>query len=459
MRKGLVVLLVAAMSGSGLVVAQEQDGYRLEELYRMAEENSQQIKVSKAGVDVSAEELKSAKSARFPEVELEASGSYTGNALLMSRGFSTSGTSTVIVPGAGPQQVANGKQDIPHWGNSFTARVTQVIYADGAVRSGVRMAELGMETATLDVARNTQEIRFLIAGYVLDLYSMENQVDVIDRNIELTEQLIGNIRAHRSQGTVLANDITRYDLELKSLQLSRKRLCDAMAIMEYQLATTLHLPADTELRIDKEDIERRINALTASMLGTESDWQQQADTDNIALKQMSLATEMAEQAVVQAHSSSLPSVALVAENDLFGPYTNDLIPVNSNVNVWFVGIGIKYNLSSIWNNRHSLKSARAKSTKAYEELVLGKESVREGVHACYVNMLTSFSEVETREKEVELAGQNYEVIKNRYDNELALLTDMLDASNTKLSAEMSLVDARINLLYNYFKLKYTTSNL
>ena len=49
--------------------------------------------------------------------------------------------------------------------------------------------------------------------------------------------------------------------------------------------------------------------------------------------------------------------------------------------------------------------------------------------------------------------------QNRYEKGLALLTDMLDASNMKLSAEIDYVNAQINLVYNYYKLKYTTSTL
>ena len=60
---------------------------------------------------------------------------------------------------------------------------------------------------------------------------------------------------------------------------------------------------------------------------------------------------------------------------------------------------------------------------------------------------------------MELADENYSVVRNRYANDLALLTDMLDASNTKLSAEMALVNARIQMLYNYYKLKYLTHTL
>ena len=82
-----------------------------------------------------------------------------------------------------------------------------------------------------------------------------------------------------------------------------------------------------------------------------------------------------------------------------------------------------------------------------------------GVQANYTNLLTSYTEVKTQQKQVELALQNYSVVQNRYQHELALLTDMVDAANMKLSAEMALVNARIGMLYNFYKLKYVTNTL
>lgn len=67
--------------------------------------------------------------------------------------------------------------------------------------------------------------------------------------------------------------------------------------------------------------------------------------------------------------------------------------------------------------------------------------------------------MKTQQKQVELANQNYSVVQNRYQNGLALMTDMVDASNIKLSAEIALVNARINMLYNFYKLKYVTNTL
>ena len=81
------------------------------------------------------------------------------------------------------------------------------------------------------------------------------------------------------------------------------------------------------------------------------------------------------------------------------------------------------------------------------------------VQAIYTNLVTSYTEVKTQQKQVELANQNYSEVQNRYQNDLALLTDMVDASNMKLSAEMALVNARISMLYYFYTLKYVTNTL
>ncbi|MDD5814466.1 MAG: TolC family protein [Bacteroidales bacterium] len=445
--------VVAAVGAGGCVPMRAQQRISLQSLFDLADQQSQRIKVSEAALKAAEEGVASAKTALLPSVELSVQGSYTGNAFMMSRGFSTSGTTEYIVPGLGPQQVENGKQPTPHWGNSFTAQASQVIYAGGAIRSGIEMARLGRQLAELDVEKNRQEVRFLLAGYYLDLCKLQNQSQVIDRNIELTEKVIGQMKARREQGTVLKNDITRYELQRQSLVLAKTQVDDARKIIRHQIATTIHLPEGEEFEVEELSYD------DAALRHDETLWQETASGNNIDIRQASVATELAGQKVRNTRAASLPSVAVVAENNLFGPYTADLIPKNANVNVWFIGIGVRYNLSSIWKNKHDIRKAKHEQTQARESVRLAREGVENGVQACYTNLLTSTVEVQTQEKQVELADQNYAVVRNRYDNDLALLTDMLDASNMKLSADMALVNARINMLYNYYKLKYLTHTL
>ena len=448
----LAVMMAVGASCCVPVCAQQR--MSLQSLYDLADQQNQRIKVSEAALKAAEEGVASAKSAMLPSVELSVQGSYTGNAFMMSRGFSTSGTTEYIVPGLGPQQVENGKQPTPHWGNSFTAQATQVIYAGGAIRSGIEMAKLGQRIAELDVEKNRQEVRFLLTGHYLDLYQLQNQSQVIAKNIELTEKVIAQMKARRAQGTVLKNDITRYELQRQSLLLAKTQVDDAQKIIRHQIATTIHLPEGEDFQVEELSYDD-----AALRYDEEALWQQTASDHNIDIRQASLASSLTEQKLRNTRAASLPSVAVVAENNLFGPYTSDLIPKDANVNAWFIGIGVKYNLSSLWKNKHDIRKAQHEHAEARERVLLAREGVENGVQASYTQLLTSSVEVHTQEKQVELADENYSVVRNRYANDLALLTDMLDASNTKLSAEMALVNARIQMLYNYYKLKYLTHTL
>lgn len=455
----LAIALIAEGAFFVPICAQERavQVVTLTTLYNLADQQSQKVKVSEAALRAADEGVTAAKSALLPSVDLSLQGSYTGNAFMLSRGFSGNGTTDYIVPGVGTVPVANGKQDTPHWGNSFTAQVSQVVYAGGAIRSGIRIAELGKEMAELDVEKNRQEVRFLLTGYYLDLCKLDNQIEVVRQNITLTQKEIEQMKARREEGTVLQNDITRYEFQLQSLELTLTKLIDASTIINHQLVTTLHLPEQTVIAPDKNELDTEINALSA--IAAQETWQQTAADNNLGIRQATVATNLAEQKVKQVKAESLPSVAVVAENQLYGPYTQDLIPKDCNVNVWFVGIGVKFSLGNLWKNKHNIRKARIEHRQSQEALALAHEEVENGVQASYTNLLTSYTEVKTQQKQVELANQNYSVVQNRYQNDLALLTDMVDASNMKLSAEMALVNARICMLYNFYKLKYVTNTL
>ena len=231
------------------------------------------------------------------------------------------------------------------------------------------------------------------------------------------------------------------------------RVEDARKIVNHQLVTALHLPEGTEIAPDTSLLEQQILTLT------EDEWQNMAGTNNILLKQTQADIQMNEQKVKQERSERLPHISIVAAEHLDGPITIEVPVLDNNFNYWYIGIGVKYNLSSLFKNNKKLKQARLNVRQAQERHQLAQEQVENAVQEGYVNFLTAFTDLRTQENSVKLADENYNVTENRYKNEMALLTDMLDASNMKLTADLGLVDARINILYNYYKMKYITHTL
>ena len=163
---------------------------------------------------------------------------------------------------------------------------------------------------------------------------------------------------------------------------------------------------------------------------------------------------MSRQQEKMTRSASLPKVAVVAQDHLNGPITIDIPAIDKNFNYWFVGVGVSYDVSSLWKNKRKVVSASTATRHAEEQRMVAKENISDAVHEAYIAMQTAQSELRTRQKSKELAQQNYEVIANRYDNGLAMVTDMTDAANVRLDAELQYADAEIGVLLALYKLKY-----
>lgn len=429
----------------------------LAEIYRMADNENRLIQLSEQALRAANEGVKQARNAMLPHLQMSLTGSYIGDATLMSRTFSSSGTTDVIYAGLGVQSVKNGQQPTPHWGNMFSFEATQVIYSGGALSAGLEMAKTEEHIAELNVDKNRQEVRLMLTGLYLDLVKLYNQLQVTDKHIALTEKVLIQMQSRANAGVVLHSDLTRYELQLKQLQLARIRLQDTQSIIHHQLITALH--QDERTIITPDTITLAAEYIAIEQAANEELWQNIANESNLTIQQAKAVAQLTEQQVRMTRSSSIPNITLIAKDELFGPYVQDLIPVNANINSWFIGIGIQYNLGSLWHNNRAIRKVKIEHQMSQTGIELAKEQVNNSVHAAYIHFLTAFTEVETQEKQVQLADENYELVEKRYNNELALLTDLLDASSIKLQADMALVSARVGLLYAYYQLKYTTHSL
>ena len=169
--------------------------------------------------------------------------------------------------------------------------------------------------------------------------------------------------------------------------------------------------------------------------------------------------QIAEKNVKLAKADYLPSVAIVAANHFDGPITIEVPAINKNFNYWYVGIGVKYNLSSLFKSKKSVRLARTQQLMASDSRDVLLEQTEIGIHNNATRYKESFEKLNTFEKSLQLADENYRIINNRYMNDLVLITEMLDASNTKLNAELQVVNAKINIIYNYYKLQRTIGKL
>jgi len=430
------MMMAIALATAVSTEAQTTRKMDINELFQLISENNKSIKASRTTVAAAQEGVKAAKSNRLPDVNAQLSASYIGNALMMDRDMSDW------------QNLAS-----PHFGNQFVVDAQQTIYAGGAIDAGIKMAELGVEQASLGMALNEQNQRFVALSQYLDLQKITHRQQVLESNIALTQKLIDNIREKHEQGVALKNDITRYELQMETLRLNLVKLQNTRSILNHQLCNTLGI-SNTEMIEPTDDA-----ATTLFNKEGETHWQEAATAVNPQLQMAGVNEQMAKQQVKLAKSELLPKVAIVAQNNFNGPITFELPPVDKNLNIWYVGVGVQYSLSSLFKSNKKLSQARLQHQAATEQKAVAAEQLNNQVQAAYTNYLQSYIELETQQKSVQLAQENYQVVNDRYLNQLALITDMIDASNMKLDAELSEADARINIAYAYYKMKFIAGNL
>ena len=417
----------------------QKQSMTIDQLFEKIEDNSKSLRTVKSGVEIASLGVESAKSKRLPDLDASLSFSYIGNALLTDRDFSD----------------IHGLSS-PHFGNNFAFQAQQVVYAGGAINAGIKLAELGKQQAEVGVRLTRQQVRFIAFGQYLDLFKIDNQIQVYEKNIELTRQLITDIKEKQSQGMALKNDITRYELQMESLKLGLTALHNNRNILNHQLCNTLGMNLEgQEVQIIPDTTV--INKVYGK--DGEAHWQIAGTMNSPLLEQSSNAIRIAEQKEKIAKSEMLPKVAFIAADNFDGPITFELPPIDKNLNIWYIGVGVKYSLSSLFKSNKRIKQAAVETRQAKESHAVQAEQLNNNVQAAYVQYQQTYVELETQQKSVELARQNYDVMNARYFNQLALVTDMVDASNLRLNAELKEVDARINIVYAYYRMMYVAGEI
>lgn len=407
----------------------------VDELFGLCDNNSISMEMARATLEQATEGIEVARSAKLPDVEVSLSASFLGNGYVIDRNFGD-----VM------------KADMPHFGNNFSLKASQVIYAGGAIDAGIKQAQLQREIAAQGLESTRQNIRFMVLGNYLELYKLRNQAKVYLKNIEQTELLVEHIKARYKEGVVLSNDVTRYELQLEQLRLALSEVESAVGIMNYNITSTLDLPSSMVIVPDSTLLDKHIP------LAGSAGWQLMAgESPRMQIADLTLKMQQEKERAVKA--GRLPQIAIVAENHFNGPITIEVPAIDKNFNYWFVGVGLRYDIASLWKGNRKIRAEKAGTVRAQHNLELAREEMDIAVNSAYIGLQQAFERMRTQEKSVVLATENYNVVNNRYLNGLALVTEMIDASNSRLSAELQLVNARINIIYSYYSLQRAAGTL
>ena len=81
------------------------------------------------------------------------------------------------------------------------------------------------------------------------------------------------------------------------------------------------------------------------------------------------------------------------------------------------------------------------------------------INAAYKNYHQAIKQKEVSVINAEAADENYRITELKYKNQLVTIAEIIDASNTKLQAELQTLDDSTAIILNYIKLLRITGQL
>lgn len=423
-------MLVAGFLSISTTYAQQSQERKIsvDELFSLAKENHPNLAVSKADIAIAKQGVEVAKDAQLPTLNAALQGYYLGDAFILDKDFSNS-----------------KRVEMPYFGNTFSVDASQLIWKGGLVKNGIKAQSLKEELSELNYQSNEQNIKLLVLGYYLDLYKLLNQKSVYQQNIQLAEQRLQNINKFYNQGMVTRNDVIRGELQLSNLKLALQVVENNRQILNKQLTTALGLSESTQIVPDETLLS---NVPKALLMEDYSAFAQNHPTLLMTKK----AVDIYETSEKITKAEMMPSLSAFAGNKLARPITTSSPPLDMYTNGWSAGLSLNFNIDALYKTPKKIKQVRFEKDKAIAQATEAEQMIDVALNAAYIKYNEALSQNNTLGTNKNLADENYRIMNSKYNNQLAILLDLIDASNQKLDAELQFSNSEISIVYAYYKL-------
>lgn len=433
------ILWVLLMLLPVLSIAQQNSKQlTLSEAIQMTLQHNQLLQMDKAKIDAAIARVQQAEEKKLPE--LSASTSF----LLLNQ----PGLDLKIATGNG-QPPPSTKASL----NVNTALIGMLnasvpIYAGGQIRYGIASAEYLVEAARLDATVNQQAvIQNSIAAYI-NLYKAAQTVKLIEENLKDEQQRVKDFTNLEKNGLLARNDLMRASLQASNVELALLEAQNNLKDASVNMCLMLGLPEQTELLVEAAAFEQTPTP------GILSSWEDSAMLHRNELAAYGQRQQSIKAGMQAVKGSQLPSVA--ATGGYFSAHLQNIATISHALNV---GVGVKYNISSLWKTKARLNELQANQQELQAATSLMQDKIRLEVNKSYEAVLLMQKKTEVFDKAIEQATENYRITNNKYNNGLATLTDLLDADLSLLRARLNKVNAKADATLAYANLLKAAGSL
>ena len=303
----------------------------------------------------------------------------------------------------------------------------------------------------LQTATDRADIKLSLLRQYLTLFSLYKQHVVLTRNINESERRLKDIRQMKEEGLITNNDVLRSEMQLTNNRLSLLETENNIRLTSQQLDILLGLDESLLLRPDTTLLDEVLR------LDEYENYISQAYSNDPAMSLRMRQTDLARNNIQAVKAERMPQLSLYAANTLARPVSRTLADMYNNA--WNIGLSFSYPLSALYRSKHRIREARRQVDVYRNAEEQHRQQIRMTVRNAYLKHSEALARVDALKLSVKQAEENFRIMRNRYLNQLAILTDLLDADNLRLDAELQLTTARAQVVYTYYELQRAAGKL
>ena len=239
-------------------------------------------------------------------------------------------------------------------------------------------------------------------------------------------------------GLLARNDKLKALLQTANIELTLADVENNMKVAMVNMNIMLGLPEETVLMPDSSSLVEPVP------IKTMQEYEQLALQNRKDMQAIGYRKKASEVGIQQAKADYYPSLALTS-----GYIAADIPNFLTITNAFTFGVGLSYNVSSLWKTNAHVTQAKAKlaEVQANEEDLY--DQVRRQVNEAYEALMTANKKIEVTQVSIEQGRENYKIVKNKYDNSLLTVTDLLDANALMLQSQISYELAKADAIVAY----------
>lgn len=433
--KNLVLILI--FQGITTLQAQQSNPISLQEAIKIAKENNKNILKSRIEIDISKENIKETKELRLPEIDFNTSYSRITNLTEFKSGFLKDKEVT---------------HTIPEMYNVGTA-IKVPLYVGNKINNAIKIAKQENAIALVKSEKTESDIELEVIATYLGIQKMMELQKIIEENIKEEQSRLKEVQSLKNHGTITKNEVLRAELQLSDRELNSLTNSKNIKIALNELKTILQLPEEEEITID-EATNLKENAKLDDYSFYLSNTLQNEEM-RIAYQEI----EIKKTEVKLAKGNYYPTINFFGDYNFKYPNYMFFPPNPYLYSLGQVGIEASFSLSGLYKNKTKVHIANSKVELQKTQSEIVKNKVQDELFKNHTQYQEIVEKIVVVDKALELATENYRIVKLKYLNQLVLITEMVDADNALLQAKFNKIATRIDAEMKHYELLHTAGLL